>query len=382
MIPQMDRRIKRNQVLELEAEFADYCAIAQDMVSNAGSLVPDPIWLVPLKTESSGKEETASSLEFSLSAECYRTQFSSMTKLMFSWIGQTTDEFQSPVTLAKYKRFVEQSDPLGLWRANVTQRAAGVPFRQADLGSIMDLNLLYAFAGSQGRSMTRILEVGGGYGRLAEAAFNIFGHSLKYVIIDAVPASLYYAPRYLAQACPDARIASYYDKEFNGLDLDDVDIAIVPAWHFERLNQDSYDVCVNIESMQEMNQEHVDHYLRLFQSVASDDATIYLSNARDYHFRGSFSYPDNWQKLFSSNTPRSWKPDHPTEIFRKTMTDFSIQNMMFDSAYRYGLWLQRDAREFISRNGCKEVIAPWWRGLAQGQRWRLRRMLRQQATAQ
>jgi hypothetical protein len=381
LIPQTDKRIKRIPVVELKAEFSDYYRIAQDMASNAGSLVPDPNWLVPLKVEGSGEENTPSSLEFSLSAECYRTQFSTMSKLMFAWIGATADESQSPDALAKYQRFVEQGDPLGLWRANVTRGTAGIPFRQADLGSIMDLNLLYAYAGSQGRSVTRILEVGGGYGRLAEAAFNIFGHSLKYVIIDAVPASLYYAPRYLAQACPDARIASYYDSDFGGLDLDSADIAIVPAWHFERINRDSYDVCVNIESMQEMNQEHVDYYLRLFQSVAADNATIYLSNARDYHFRGSYNYPANWQKLFSSNTPRSWKPDHPTEIFRKTAADCSMQNMMIDSAYRYGLWLQRDAPEFIRRNGCKGVIAPLGRGLAQGQRWRWRRLLRPRAVA-
>jgi hypothetical protein len=43
----------------------------------------------------------------------------------------------------------------------------------------MDLNLIYAYAASPDRRVTRILEVGGGYGRLAEAAFNVFGRSVQ-----------------------------------------------------------------------------------------------------------------------------------------------------------------------------------------------------------
>ena len=57
----------------------------------------------------------------------------------------------------------------------------------------MDLNLLYAFSASSQGKATRLLEVGGGYGRLAEAAFNIFGRTVHYVMIDSVLASFYYA---------------------------------------------------------------------------------------------------------------------------------------------------------------------------------------------
>jgi hypothetical protein len=110
--------------------------------------------------------------------------------------------------------------------------------------------------------------------------------------------------------------------------------------------------------MQEMNQAHVDYYLGLFQSVAADGATIYLSNAHDYYFRGVFNIPKNWQRLFSGNTPRSWTPDHPTEIFRKTSDDHSIQNSAVNSAYSYGVWLQKDPEDFISRNGYKAMIPP------------------------
>lgn len=182
----------------------------------------------------------------------------------------------------------------------------------------------------------------------------------------------YYSRKYLSQACPDARMRSFYDDGSDDFDLENLDIAIIPSWHFERLNRSSYDICVNIESMQEMNQSHVDYYLSLFQSVAADGATIYLSNAHDYYFRGSFSYPKNWQKLFSSNTPRSWTSDHPTEMFRKTNREYSLQNSVHDSIYSYALWVQNDPEDFINRNGWKLMIAPFLEGIAQTVRSRLR----------
>ena len=378
MIPQGNKQIKCVLVPELEADDEDYFRIMEDMVQNGGDLVPDPNWLVPFESEGvSGDKEKG--LKFALSEEGYRRRFSKMTSLMPAWIGSTNDELHSPDTLPKYCRFLEHGDPLGLWQANVTKSQNGIPLRQADLGSIMDLTMIYVFTSSHEAQVTRILEVGGGYGRLAEAAFNIFGRSLQYVLVDAVPGSLYYSRQYLSRACPGARIKSYYDDGSQDLDLDGADIAIVPAWHFDRVNKYSYDVCVNIESMQEMNQWHVDHYLGLFDSVAADGATIYISNARGYYFRGSFNYPSNWQRLFSSNTPRSWRRNHPTEIFRKTSTDCSFQNSVVDSAYNYGLWQLQDPAEFISRNGCKDVIVPLSRGIVRAVTWRCRRAFSHQA---
>jgi SAM-dependent methyltransferase len=234
---------------------------------------------------------------------------SCFTNLMFAWVGESRSP--SDEEISRYHRFLQDRDVLDLWAENINR-----PLCRQDLGSLMDLNLIYAFSSPPKDRVTRILEVGGGYGRLAEAAFNVFGSSVQYVLIDAVPASLYYAKKYLSYACPDARIGSYYD-DAEDFDLNRYDIAIVPAWHFDKVNTLRYDVCVNIESMQEMTQFHVDYYLNLFDSVAVDGATIYISNAHDYYFRGAFNYAKNWKKVFCENTPRSWRPDHPTEIFVK-----------------------------------------------------------------
>lgn len=352
MIPLSDRRIKRRTIPDLQADEAEYRVILDDMVRNGGRLIPDPNWLrtedTSQRAESYDREEA---LAFSLSQRHFRAKVHRMENLMVAWVGGT--ELPSEHVISKYYHFLQHCDALGLWRANMEEPAAGAgPLLRADLGTLMDLNLLYAFSSSSDRQVTAVLEVGGGYGRLAEAMFNIFGRTVQYVMVDAVPASLYYARKYLACACPEARILSYYDSgvERGGpFEMSRHDIAILPAWHFERLNRMRYDICINIESMQEMNQDHVDHYLGLFQSVAAEDATIYLSNAHDYYFRGSFNYPGNWQKLFCANTPRSWRSNHPTEIFRKTRRNCGLQNRVGDALHEYRCWLESGSEKPVKR---------------------------------
>jgi len=374
MIPQADKRIKRRPIPELAADQDEYCRIVQDMVANGGSLISDPNWLVgDDRSDVPSAYDREAALHFALSEEAFLQRFSKMKPLMNAWVGGA--RVPTPTAISKYRHFLERNDPLMLWEVNVEKPIDGIRLLEPDFGTLMDLNLLYGF--SRGGRLTRILEVGGGYGRLTEAAFNIFGGSVRYVLVDAVPASLYYSKKYLTHACPDARIRSYYDAE-GAFDFEEYDISIVPSWHFEKLNRISYDLCVNIESMQEMNQHHVDYYLNLFDSVAADEAIIYLSNSHDYYFKGSFRYPTHWQKLFCSNTPRSWTRDHPTEMFRKTKTDCSFQNAIQDANYRYGLWMQNDPKEFIIRNGPESVIAPAIKALAHRMRSKVRARTRLQ----
>ena len=74
-----------------------------------------------------------------------------------------------------YAAFFDGFDPLGLWRHNVVDREAGQTLHNADLSSIRELSLIHAFAPTRDQAVTAVVEVGGGYGRLAEAALNVFG---------------------------------------------------------------------------------------------------------------------------------------------------------------------------------------------------------------
>ncbi len=371
MVPGANKHLKTIPVPELQADREQYFRIVDDMLRNGGALIPDPNWLIAdAVSQDPDTYDRQIALKSVLDEEEYRRKFSKMSALLPAWLGGTMQRATAS-SVSTYWRFLEGIDLLELWGPNVEHERRDVPPLVADLGTIMDLNLLYGFSSSDDRKVTRLLEVGGGYGRLAEAGFNIFGQSLKYVIVDAVPASLYFARQYLAHACPAARIGSFYDRRHEDFDLADYDISIVPAWHFEKLNKFSYDICVNIESFQEMNQAHINYYLALFQSVTVDGATIYLSNARDYYFRGAWNYPVNWQQLFSAYTPRSWTSDHPTEIFRKTSRDCSHENKIAHSLDQYRMWRENDAeelinlvRKFTGRRGLNAILAPMLRRIA------------------
>lgn len=308
--------------------------IVEDMAESGGALAPLARWL-RIEAHTPADENDPSHFAAAYSEAGFERKFSTMEKLLVSWIGEWQ---MGPITVEmreRYRKFITHCDPLRLWRANVDESTVSPRLTTADLGSIMDLNLIYAAAASDGREKTLILDVGGGYGRLAEAALNVFGKSIGYVLVDSAPGSLCYAPAYLQRACSNARIGSY----FNGdpFDMDRFDCFVVPSWRFDDLNELAYDVCVNIESFQEMAAMDVERYLRLFDRVGRAEATVYISNGRDYPFRGDWSYPRHWRKLICTSTPRSWTADHPTEILTKSTEDWSEQNALVDAAYRYSL---------------------------------------------
>jgi hypothetical protein len=338
------RIIKKRPVANITADREEFRRIFEDMRQSGGSFIPAPTWLLCKSPDEIEAGELSQVIDAASSDEVFQKEFSDLEQRMAGWVGyQTAGMAEDCVSdnVSDYAALLRGADPLGLWRANVEDGAVADSMKVADLGSIMDLDFLYTHSFDPNRKLTKILEVGGGYGRLAEAAFNVFGKSIRYVLVDSVPASLYYAKKYMERACPDIRVGSYYDGD--AFDMNNFECYIIPSWYFQEMNKEEYDVCINIESFQEMNQWHVDSYLELFDRVSVEGATIYISNAHDYLFKGTWNYPGRWQKLLCTNTPRSWTADHPTEIFVKSGGDFSSWNAMLDGVNAYQRWKKEHA---------------------------------------
>lgn len=345
----VEKVIKKHLVPNITAEREEFRRMFEDMRRSAGLFTPAATWLVCQHPENIESNDLSSIVDAADSDEMFDREFSDLQRRMDGWVGIQTAGISDPrmaKIVSEYAALFSKMDGLGLWQANVENPAIAASLKVADLGSMMDLNFLYSYSFDGRRKLTRILEIGGGYGRIAEAAFNVFGKSIRYVLVDSVPASLYYAKKYMEQACPEIRVGSYYDGD--AFDLNNFECYIIPSWYFEKMNRDQYDVCINTESFQEMNQEHVDTYLNLFDRVTVDGATIYVSNAHDYIFRGQWNYPAHWQKVLCANTPRSWSLDHPTEIFVKGKSDFSVQNDVLDGIHTY----------LVSRNGAASLPEP------------------------
>jgi hypothetical protein len=370
---QTGKLIKKHVVAreELSADRSALLPIVDDMRKNGGEHLPASVWMT-LKQETPFSAESAAYIDATFQEDAVKERFSSLEKMLFYWLG-TGQEPITEATLADYRRLLAPHDPLGLFAANVADPEIRKTLFTADLGSIMDIDYIYSFR-RRAPEVTRMLEVGGGYGRLAEAMFNVFGGSLRYVLVDAVPGSLFYARRYLARACPDIRIGSYYDGD--AFDLDRFDCYIVPTWHFEALNTYRYDACVNILSFQEMVQKHVDYYLDTFDRVAEEEALIYVANAHDHYFRGAFNYPRHWEKRFCQNSPRRWSEEHPIEIFIKTDHDCSAQNGAVDAMYRYWLDQRVSPEAFLAAASLKGVARPLANEVLRRVRWRARALQR------
>lgn len=301
-------------------------AIVSDMMRNGGELAPSDHWNWNLGQGQDGEQQTQSS---GYTDELFESKYSRLDMMLNPWVGVTGMKPLETSAVDKYENFLRAVDHLGLLAEDTMKQGLANGWRETDLGSVMDLNLIGAFLGTCSGRLS-ICEVGGGYGRLAEAVLGGI-KNVHYVLIDAVPGSLMYAYLYLKAQLPDRRIGSYYNGDVYDSEFD---CYILPAWYSTQLPDAVFDLSINIESMQEMAQHHADYYLGLFERITRPGGEIYLSNARDYVFKGEWKIPAAWETLYLNNTPRSWSADHPTHILRKGDGDFSVTRGMLEAAFQ------------------------------------------------
>ena len=312
-----------NTRFEIAGDRAQFDLIAQDMRNNGGNLVPSDHWNWNLGEKANNVSDYTN--------ELFDKTYSHLNKMLDPWVGVTGMKSISEEAVKKYENFLRPIDHMQLLPSDILTHGNSNGWRETDLGSILDLSLITIFLENTPRDRLAICEVGGGYGRLAEVFLEIHKKRVHYVMIDAVPGSLMYAYHYLKSQFPELNIGSFYA----GDDYDSsYDCYILPSWRTSVLQETFFDICLNIESMQEMQQHHVDFYFELFDRLTIFGGEIYLSNARDYVFNGVWNIPLHWETLYLNNTPRSWTADHPTHILRKNEGDYSLERRAHESVFR------------------------------------------------
>ena len=233
--------IKRQPIIleHITATFAEFDQVVEDMFAHAGEFMATPNWATldpaPCRPTPMRSHSPAAPILRSRS----RITFPASTRSCSAGSASRGSNAVEAWLIRLYAAFFDGFDPLGLWRHNVVDREAGQTLHNADLSSIRELSLIHAFAPTRDQAVTAVVEVGGGY---------MF------------------------------------------------DCYIVPSWHFERLNSARYDVCVNVDSFQEMSQILVDRYLELFDSVLQPEGIVYNSNGRGSYFKGTWNFPGHWRK--------------------------------------------------------------------------------------
>jgi putative sugar O-methyltransferase len=269
-------------------------------------------------------------------------QITSLRDMIHAWVGWgrlpfTADADASLATtgnaqfIAHMLTYLKRIDHIDLISTEFVEHAAEFNWLAADLYSIMDALEITAFLGPTPGPKVRILEVGGGWGRLAEMMLALFPGMIEYVMVDAVPISLVSADAYLRHALPGAVIGNFArgDRYEPGA----FDLYMIPSWELTHLGTARFDVVINIESFQEMTQEQVDLYLSWFDQMIADNGVAYIANSRDYVMKGAWNYPTSWRSMARHRTPRSWTRDNSTHLLRKEVGNFAAANMIVDVAY-------------------------------------------------
>jgi putative sugar O-methyltransferase len=244
--------------------------------------------------------------------------------------------------------YLSRIDHQGLISTSLVDHAAAHHWLAADLYSLMDVLELTAFLSTTNGTRVRMLEIGGGWGRLAEMMLSLFPGRVEYVMVDAVPVSLVSADAYLRATLPNATIGNY--ARGDRYEIGAYDIYLIPSWDVEHLGTARFDAVINIESFQEMTHEQVTMYLEWFDQMICDNGIAYIANSRDYVMKGPWNFPRSWRTLTRHRTPRSWTLDNSTQIFRKEVGDFTAANRIIDVAY---------TRTLPLLTGTTSVAASW-----------------------
>lgn len=332
--------------------------IVEDLFLNAGKLSPIMHWHMIDKTD----QEIDNYLDENVSKELidryqssYDKFYDESEKFLYSWLGENKN-ILTQEQLDKQLKFLSKIDTLHLSNGIRETLNKDIDWIAADLLSVVDVNILEKTI-DLSKNECKIIELGGGYGRLAEAMVNIIS-GIKYVLIDAVPGSIMFSYFYLKEQLPDKKIGFYYNGD--EYDLSKYDIYIIPSWHFEAINNEKFDIAINILSMQEMSQFHVDHYLELFNSILNDYGIIYLSNSHDYVFKGDWNYNSCWLKLLELEDPYRFRS--LTELFIKQPYNCNSINSLSSLTKDYLNMIERLQNQELENNHLRsnyELLQSW-----------------------
>jgi hypothetical protein len=182
--------------------------------------------------------------------------------------------------------------------------------RLTDLASICDATILYPYISSPGKPV-RVLEIGGGYGRLAESLIGNVNAKLEIDMVDVVPSSLLLANQYLTKAGVDCHVQISTEPSV----CKQVTLRGPSGCDF--IEDGSVDLAINVESFQEMTQEWVDYWIKLINRSTHKGSLFYHSNSLGYKNLYTLEMGADWRILESYHHPRHWTNSHRTEIWER-----------------------------------------------------------------
>jgi hypothetical protein len=213
-------------------------------------------------------------------------QDKSFISRIFSWI-----------TIASYLyRCPNRKELLWLMRIAIPLvKKMGLLFSYDCFRQLCFLNLIMN-RGETKKERLNIINIGDGYGFLSALIKELFPNSL--ICLVDLGKTLSFQAHYCKKAHPECshRLVLDSSEAINQLDLG---FLYCPAEYLEKLGELSFDLAINIASMQEMNQTSINTYFDFLRHHMPSDNLFYCCNREEKELPGGeiskfFSYP--WWK--------------------------------------------------------------------------------------
>ena len=127
----------------------------------------------------------------------------------------------------------------------------------------------------------KILEIGGGYGKLA---YYLLKNISNYTYIDLdIPETLTLASFFLSKSFPNKKNLFYGESNFNNNTLNEFDLIFLPPWEIETIQDNSLNLAINKNSLGEMSPETARNYINHIHRTSK-----YFFSMNHEYFRNHF----------------------------------------------------------------------------------------------
>lgn len=131
----------------------------------------------------------------------------------------------------------------------------------------------------------KIVEIGGGLGGLAFQLFNLEKNKNKNFILFDIPEVVALSSFFLISSFPEKEIVLFGEEDISFVNKDKFDLAILPHFTVEILQESSVDVFYNSCSFSEMDKKSSGAYLEIIEKASKK---YFMHDNHDYQF--SFNY--------------------------------------------------------------------------------------------
>jgi hypothetical protein len=221
----------------------------------------------------------------------------------FGWyVGESTPHVERYKHYSAYLPFVQETDQLGL-----IEKYPEYKSRQF-LDSVLEINFLVQHCGLKHGAV--VLDLGGGYGRLAE--FMLCEFDIRFILVEGVAISFFIAENYIPSVL-DVEPNSYWgrrDATFSS------QFSVWPAWKIKDALSHA-DIIINVHSLQEMGDTQCSHYLELINQHRKEGSFVFLRN-RDGVATRQWNFPESWElqhEVYLSGG--DWALHNPSRLFRQ-----------------------------------------------------------------